>query len=40
MNIRRAAESDQAVLRELIAEFNEEIPEPDDVGPESWEEEW
>jgi ribosomal protein S18 acetylase RimI-like enzyme len=40
MNIRRASESDQAVLRELIGEFNAEIPEPDDVGPESWEEEW
>jgi ribosomal protein S18 acetylase RimI-like enzyme len=40
MNIRRATEGDEAVLRELIAEFNAEVPEPDDVGPESWDEEW
>jgi len=40
MNIRRATAADEGVLRELIAEFNAEIPEPDDVGPESWEDEW
>jgi ribosomal protein S18 acetylase RimI-like enzyme len=40
MNIRRATEGDESVLRELIAEFNAEIPEPEDVGPESWEVEW
>ena len=40
MNIRRATAADEALLRELIAEFNEEIPEPDDVGPEGWDEEW
>ena len=40
MNIRRATAADEAVLRELVEEFNEEIPEPDDVGPASWDEEW
>jgi GNAT superfamily N-acetyltransferase len=40
MNIRRATAADEGALRELIAEFNAEIPEPDDVGPESWEDEW
>jgi len=40
LNIRRATVADEAVLHELIDEFNEEIPEPDDVGPESWDEEW
>jgi len=40
MNIRRATAADEGVLRELLAEFNAEIPEPDDVGPESWEDEW
>lgn len=39
MTIRRATESDQAVLRELWEEFEREVPEP--VGePESWDEEW
>jgi ribosomal protein S18 acetylase RimI-like enzyme len=40
MNIRRANEHDEAVLHELVDEFNAEIPEPDDVGPETWDEEW
>jgi ribosomal protein S18 acetylase RimI-like enzyme len=40
VNIRRADEQDEAVLHELIDEFNTEIPEPGDVGSESWEEEW
>jgi len=39
MNIRRATESDEAVLRELWEEFEVEVPEP--VGePETWDEEW
>jgi ribosomal protein S18 acetylase RimI-like enzyme len=39
VTIRRATETDQAVLRELWEEFEREVPEP--VGePESWEEEW
>ena len=33
MKIRRASEGDQAVLRELIEEFNAEIPEPEMVVP-------
>ena len=28
------------MLHELVDEFNAEIPEPDDVGPETWDEEW
>ena len=40
MNIRRATSADEAVLRELIDEFGAEIPEPDDVGAESWDDEW
>jgi ribosomal protein S18 acetylase RimI-like enzyme len=40
VNIRRANEQDEAVLHELVDEFNAEIPEPDDVGPETWDEEW
>ena len=40
MNIRRATEADESVLRDLLEEFNDEVPEPDDVGPESWEDEW
>jgi len=40
VNIRRATSADEAALRELIDEFGAEIPEPDDVGPESWDEEW
>lgn len=39
MNIRRATEADEALLREFWQEFEAEVPEP--VGePESWEEEW
>jgi len=39
VNIRRATEADEAVLRELWEEFSREVPEP--VGePEPWEEEW
>ncbi len=40
MNIRRATEADEAILRELIDEFSAEVPEPDDVGPDTWEDEW
>src|SRR5436190_21939078 len=40
MNIRRATTADEATLRELVDEFGVEIPEPGDVGPQSWEEEW
>ena len=39
MTIRRATESDEAVLRELWEEFEREVPEPIGEG-ESWEEEW
>lgn len=39
MNIRRATEADEPVLRELWDEFEREVPEP--VGdPEPWEDEW
>ena len=39
MNIRRATESDEAVLRELWEEFEREVPEPYGEG-EPWEDEW
>jgi ribosomal protein S18 acetylase RimI-like enzyme len=39
VNVRRATEADQAVLRELWEEFEREVPEP--VGEsENWDEEW
>jgi ribosomal protein S18 acetylase RimI-like enzyme len=39
VNVRRAAEADEPVLRELWEEFEREVPEP--VGePETWDEEW
>ncbi|HET8605540.1 MAG TPA: GNAT family N-acetyltransferase [Gaiellaceae bacterium] len=39
MNIRRATEADEAVLRELWEEFEAEVPEP--FGePEPWKDEW
>ena len=40
MTIRRATDHDAEALRELVDEFNAEVPEPDDTGPETWEEEW
>jgi ribosomal protein S18 acetylase RimI-like enzyme len=40
VNVRRATEADEAVLRELWEEFQLEVPEPDGFDPESWEEEW
>ena len=39
MNIRRATEADQQILRTLWEEFEREVPEP--IGePETWEQEW
>ena len=40
MNVRRASEADEAVLRELWEEFTAEVPEPEGFEPESWDEEW
>jgi ribosomal protein S18 acetylase RimI-like enzyme len=40
VNIRRATEADEAILRELWEEFEAEVPEPEGFEPESWEEEW
>jgi GNAT superfamily N-acetyltransferase len=40
MNIRHATTADEAVLRELWAEFEREVPEPPGTAPETWEEEW
>jgi GNAT superfamily N-acetyltransferase len=40
VNIRRASESDEAVLRELWEEFEAEVPEPEGFIPETWEQEW
>jgi ribosomal protein S18 acetylase RimI-like enzyme len=40
VNIRRATAADEAVLRELVDEFSAEVPEPGDVGPKSWDDEW
>jgi ribosomal protein S18 acetylase RimI-like enzyme len=40
VNIRHATIADEAVLRELWAEFEREIPEPPGTAPETWEEEW
>lgn len=39
MNIRRATEADEAILRELWEDFEREVPEPYGEG-EPWEEEW
>jgi ribosomal protein S18 acetylase RimI-like enzyme len=39
VRIRRATEADEAVLRELWTEFEQEVPEPFGEG-ETWEEEW
>jgi ribosomal protein S18 acetylase RimI-like enzyme len=39
VTVRRAAEPDEAILRELWEEFEREVPEP--IGePEAWEQEW
>jgi ribosomal protein S18 acetylase RimI-like enzyme len=40
MNVRRAAVSDEHVLRELWEEFEREVPEPPGSTPATWEEEW
>jgi ribosomal protein S18 acetylase RimI-like enzyme len=40
VTIRRAAEADEAVLRELWQEFEREVPEPEGFDAESWEQEW
>jgi ribosomal protein S18 acetylase RimI-like enzyme len=40
VTIRRAAEADEAVIRELWEEFEREVPEPAGLEPETWEEEW
>jgi ribosomal protein S18 acetylase RimI-like enzyme len=40
VKIRRASESDEAVLRELWEEFQLEVPEPEGFMPETWDEEW
>jgi len=40
VNVRRATEEDEPVLRELWEEFSAEVPEPEGFEPESWEEEW
>jgi ribosomal protein S18 acetylase RimI-like enzyme len=40
VNIRRATEADEAVLRELWEEFQLEVPEPADFDREPWGEEW
>jgi ribosomal-protein-alanine N-acetyltransferase len=40
VNIRRATEADEAVLRELWEEFQLEVPEPEDFDREPWGEEW
>lgn len=40
LSIRRAAEADHDVLRELWEEFEREVPEPEGFDPETWEQEW
>ena len=40
MNIRRATAADEAVIRELWAEFEEEVPEAEGFLPETWDDEW
>lgn len=41
MNVRRVTEADEIAIRELWQEFEAEVPEPDDVGPErTWNAEW
>ncbi len=40
MNVRRATEADEAILRELWEEFEAEVPEPPGFVPETWAEEW
>jgi GNAT superfamily N-acetyltransferase len=40
VTVRRAAEADQAVIRELWEEFEAEVPTPEGFVPETWEQEW
>ena len=40
MTIRRATEADEATIRELWEEFQQEVPEPNGFIPETWEQEW
>ena len=40
MNIRRATASDEATIRELWQEFEDEVPKADGFLPETWDEEW
>jgi ribosomal protein S18 acetylase RimI-like enzyme len=40
VTVRPATADDEAVLRELWGEFEQEVPEPPGFTPESWEEEW
>ena len=40
VTVRRATEADEAVLRELWEEFEQEVPEPPGFEPETWEDEW
>jgi len=40
MRIRAATEADAPVLRELWAEFEAEVPEPEGWAPETWDEAW
>ncbi len=40
MNVRRATEADEATLRKLWEEFEQEVPEPPGFVPETWEEQW
>lgn len=40
MNVRRATEADEAVLRELWEAFEQEVQDPPGFVPETWDEEW
>ncbi len=40
MNIRRASETDEAILHEFWDEFEAEVPGPTGFTPETWEEDW
>jgi GNAT superfamily N-acetyltransferase len=40
VNIRRAGEPDESILRELWEEFEAEVPEPEGFVPETWEQDW
>jgi len=40
MRIRRVTEADEAAVRRLWEEFEQEVPEPEGFEPETWEEEW